>query len=98
TGAALLLRRPGLLSGAALFAAGAPLQGREPDPVDLSRSRVFLGAGEVDPITTLDQSRLLAEQLTSRGAHVVVDEHPGGHQLPPEQLLRAQEWFSGAGF
>lgn len=98
TGAALLLRRPGLAAGAALFAAGAPLQGREPDRVDLSGTRVFLGAGEVDPITTIDQARLLAEQLRSRGAAVVADEHTGGHQLPPDQLARAKEWFSGAGF
>lgn len=98
TGAALLLRRPGLAAGAALFAAGAPLQGRTPDPVDLSETRVFLGAGEVDPITTIDQARLLTEQLRSRGADVVADEHPGGHQLPPEQLARAQGWFSESGF
>ena len=98
TGAALLLRRPGLAVGAVLFASGAPLQGREPDPVDLSGTQVFLGAGKVDPITTIDRTHLLAEQLTSRGADVVLDEHAGGHQIPAEQIVRAEEWFVGCGF
>ncbi|WP_159940199.1 MULTISPECIES: alpha/beta hydrolase [unclassified Nocardiopsis] len=98
TGAALLLRHPGLLRGAALFAAGAPLQGREPDPVDLSGTRVFLGSGTADPITTIDQARLLAAQLGERGAEVEACEHPGGHQLDPRVLERARAWFEASRF
>lgn len=81
TGAALLLLHPGLLAGAALFAAGAPLQGREPAAVDLSATSVFLGSGVADPITTIDQARLLGRQLRERGARLSEHEHPGGHQL-----------------
>ncbi|WP_017586599.1 alpha/beta hydrolase [Nocardiopsis ganjiahuensis] len=98
TGAALLLLRPGLLAGAALFAGGAPLQDREPDPVDLSGTRVFLGNGVADPIITVDQARLLAAQLGERGADVQTREHPGGHQLPPDVLAGARDWFDRAGF
>ncbi len=98
TGAGLLLLNPGLFVGAALFAGGAPLQGREPGPVDLSGTRVFLGNGVADPITTVDQSRLLASQLGERGAEVLVREHPGGHQLTPEVLAEAGDWFARAGF
>lgn len=94
TGAGLLLLHPGLVAGAALFAGGAPLQGREPAPVDLSGTRVFLGNGVADPITTIDQSRLLASQLGERGARVLVREHPGGHQLTPEVLAEARDWFA----
>ena len=98
TGAGLLLLHPGLVAGAALFAGGAPLQGREPDPVDLSGTRVFLGSGVTDPITTIDQARLVAAQLGERGANVRAEEHPGGHQLPQSVVSRAREWFAQAGF
>jgi phospholipase/carboxylesterase len=98
TGAALLLLHPRLLSGAALFAAGAPLQGREPDPVDLSGVRVFLGSGAVDPVTTVDQARLLAAQLGDRGADVEAREHPGGHRLDPDVLAQARDWFERSRF
>lgn len=97
TGAGLLLLHPGLVSGGALFAGGAPLQGREPDPVDLAGTRVFLGNGVVDPITTVDQARLLAAQLGERGAQVEAREHPGGHQLTQEVLVQARDWFDRSG-
>ncbi|GAA1087205.1 alpha/beta hydrolase [Nocardiopsis metallicus] len=98
TGAGLLLLHPGLVAGAALFAGGAPLQGREPDPVDLSGVQVFLGNGVADPITTIDQARLVAAQLGQRGADVEAREHPGGHQLTPDVLTQAREWFERAKF
>lgn len=98
TGAALLLLHPGLVAGAALFAAGAPLQGREPDPVDLSSTSVFLGSGVSDPITPIDQARLLGRQLRERGARLSEREHPGGHQLAPDVLAEARSWFSDSGF
>ncbi|MFC4564980.1 alpha/beta hydrolase [Nocardiopsis mangrovi] len=91
--AATLLLRPGLLRGAALFAAAAPLQGRDPDRVDLSGTGVFMGAGTADPITTIDQARLLAGQLSDRGADVRLHEHPGGHALPPAVLADARTWL-----
>ncbi|WP_017611752.1 alpha/beta hydrolase [Nocardiopsis salina] len=98
TGAALMLLHPGLVSGAALFAAGAPLQGRDPDPVDLSGTRVFLGSGVADPITTIGQARLLGRQLQERGAQVTEREHPGGHQMAPDVMAQARSWFSESGF
>lgn len=93
--AATLLLRPGLLRGAALFAAGAPLQDREPDRVDLAGTSVFVSAGESDMMIPIDQARLLATQLTDRGADVELSEHPGGHALPPAVLARAREWLTG---
>ncbi len=92
--AALLLLRPGLLDSAALFAAAAPLQGREPEKVDLTGTSVFMGAGAADFITPMDQARLLAAQLTERGADVRFHEHPGGHVLPPTVLAAAREWMA----
>ncbi|RNL86878.1 alpha/beta hydrolase [Halostreptopolyspora alba] len=93
--AATLLLRPGLLRGAALFAAGAPLQDREPDRVELAGTSVFVSAGESDMMIPIDQARLLATQLTDRGAEVELREHPGGHALPPAVLARAGEWLAG---
>ncbi|MFC7330542.1 alpha/beta hydrolase [Marinactinospora rubrisoli] len=94
--AALLLLRPGLLRAAALFAAAAPLQDETPEPVDLTGTDVFIGAGIRDLITPLDQAELLARQLADRGAHVQMQTHPGGHGLPPEVLNSAQEWLRSA--
>ncbi|WP_067970847.1 alpha/beta hydrolase [Nocardiopsis trehalosi] len=92
--AATLLLHPGLLSGAVLLAAAAPLQGREPDPVDLAGTPVFIGAGTADPMTPIDQARLLARQLTERGADVRLREHPGGHGAPPDVLADARSWLA----
>ncbi|GAA3727195.1 alpha/beta hydrolase [Salinactinospora qingdaonensis] len=92
--AALLLLHPELLRGAALFAAAAPLQGREPEHVDLSAASVFIAAGTADPITPIDQARLLADQLSRRGAHTQFAQHPGGHTLPPDVLTAARTWLA----
>nr|WP_285761099.1 alpha/beta hydrolase [Nocardiopsis ansamitocini] len=91
--AATLLLHPGVFGAAALFAAAAPLQDREPRQVDLSGTRVFMGAGVADPITTIDQARLLAEQLRQRSADVRLREHPGGHALPAAVLDEARQWL-----
>ncbi|GAA4900237.1 alpha/beta hydrolase [Streptomonospora salina] len=96
-GAATLLLHPGTLAGAALFAAAAPLQDREPADVDLSGTPVFLGAGQADPITTIDDARLLDRQLRARGADATLHEHRGGHELPPAVLAAAQSWLVGSG-
>ncbi|ASU86272.1 phospholipase [Nocardiopsis gilva YIM 90087] len=93
--AAMLLLRPGLLRGAALFAAAAPLQERTPEPVDLAGTSVFVSAGHADTITPLDQAQLLAGQLTERGAAVRFHEHPGSHSLPTSALHGAREWLDG---
>jgi len=95
--AATLLLHPGVLAGAALFASAAPLQEREPGRADLSGKPVFMGAGLVDPITTIDEARLLARQLRERGADVRLREHPGGHALPAPVLAEARDWLAGTG-
>ncbi|QBI56364.1 alpha/beta hydrolase [Streptomonospora litoralis] len=95
--AATLLLHPGALAGAALFASAAPLQDREPDRVDLSGTPVFLGAGRTDPITTVEEARLLARQLRERGADVRMHEHPGGHALPAPVLADARDWLAASG-
>lgn len=90
--AALLLLRPELLRGAALFAPAAPLQGREPADADLSGTSAFLSAGRSDTITPYDQAVLLSDQLIERGADVAFHQHPGGHELPEPVLRTATAW------
>src|SRR5690606_27248718 len=56
--AALLLLRPGLVKQAVLYRAMVPL---EPSPLpDLSGTRVFIAAGEQDPIIPPSNSQRLA--------------------------------------
>lgn len=95
--AATLLLHPGLLAGAALFATAAPLQDREPGPADLAGTPVFMGAGRADPVTTIDQARLLARRLEQRGADLRLHEHPGGHTLPAPVLAGARVWLAESG-
>ncbi|MFL1430091.1 MULTISPECIES: alpha/beta hydrolase [unclassified Nocardiopsis] len=94
TAAALMLLHPELLDGAVLLGGGYPLQGRDPDKVDLSGRAAFLGAGTADPISTPDQARLLADHLAALGARVELLEHPGGHQVPPKVVEGARAWFA----
>ena len=91
--AALMLLHPALLDGAVLLGGGYPLQGRDPGRADLTGKAVFLGAGTADPISTVDQARLLADHLAARGAQVEAAEHPGGHSVPPQVLEGARAWF-----
>ncbi|GAA4942484.1 alpha/beta hydrolase [Streptomonospora halophila] len=95
--AATLLLHPGALAGAALFAAAAPLQDREPPMADLSGTPVFLGAGRIDPMTTIEEARLLTGQLRERGAAVTLHEHRGGHELPVPVLDAARRWLAESG-
>lgn len=90
--AATLLLHGDFFHGAVLLAAAAPLQDREPEWVDLSSAAVFMAAGTTDTVTPIDQAELLATQLSDRGAVVEFFRHPGGHQLPPPALAKAQEW------
>ncbi|MDS1268739.1 hypothetical protein RIF23_00355 [Lipingzhangella sp. LS1_29] len=93
--AALLLTHPGVLRAAVLLAAGASLQDRSPEQVDLSGTAVFLAAGMAGPIIPIDQAQLLVNQLTDRGAAVTFRSHPGGHGAPPPEVLRsARGWLA----
>lgn len=90
--AGLLLLRPGLLAGAALFAPMVPL---EPDPPpDLSATPVFLGAGRHDPLVPTENTERLARILLDAGAAVTLHWHPGGHALTQDEVQAAADWLS----
>lgn len=89
--AALLLLRPGTLSGALLLRPMVPLV---PDPLPgLDGVPVQLVAGRMDPIVPPAQTEELAELLGRAGAEVQVSWLPGGHALTREDLEIGRRWL-----
>jgi predicted esterase len=84
TAAALLVRRPELLSGAVLFGSTKPY--KNPQKSNLSGKRVWLANGDQDPYAPVAVSEQWVEQLRDFGAEVSWLRHPGGHQISPAHL------------
>jgi phospholipase/carboxylesterase len=89
--AAVALLRPEVVREAALFAAMSPVP--DPPDLDLSASRVFLANGERDPMAPLASTEELIGLLRERGADVVTQRHPGGHQITPDGVRAATKWI-----
>jgi phospholipase/carboxylesterase len=81
---ALLLGRPEVLAGAALFAAMVPYA--EPPAADLAGVPVIISNGQRDPMIPAAMTEQLADQLRDRGASVTVLPHRGGHAIDPAVL------------
>jgi phospholipase/carboxylesterase len=90
--AAVALLRPEVVREAALFAAMSPVP--EPPSLDLSASRVFLANGEHDPMAPLASTEELIGLLRERGADVVTQRHPGGHQITVDGARAAAKWIT----
>jgi phospholipase/carboxylesterase len=89
--ASLLLRRPGILVGSALFHPMVPFV---PESLpDLKGTSVFLGAGQNDPIVPVENTTQLASLLQAAGADVSLYWHPGGHSLIPGEVEAARQWL-----
>jgi len=89
--ASMLLLRPELLCAAILFRAMVPLT---PDRLpDLSSVRVWIGAGDQDPIVPASEAKSLAELLRRSGADVTIRFAKAGHGLIPDDLITAQDWL-----
>ena len=89
--AAMLLLRPGLVQQAVLLRAMVPL---EPTPLpELTGTRVFLAAGERDPIIPAANTERLAELLELAGADVALRWSPVGHQLTREDVDASRAWL-----
>jgi phospholipase/carboxylesterase/glyoxalase family protein len=92
--ASTLLSSPGTLSSAVLFRPMVPFI---PDnPVSLIGTRVFIGAGEGDPIVPAAHSERLAELLQICGADVTLTWQPGGHTLTRADVAAAYDWLEAA--
>ena len=75
--ASILLLRPQTLHGAILFRAMVPLM--PPAQPELSSVRVWIGAGDQDPIIPTSESQRLAELLRGSGADVGVGQDEGAN-------------------
>ena len=92
--ASLLMRRPGILRGAALL---RPMLPYEPQaPPALAGTEVLICAGERDPYSSAEQVGRLAAILGDGGAAVSVRVEPGaGHALTPGDLAELSRWVAG---
>jgi phospholipase/carboxylesterase len=92
TAAALLLRHPGLLRGAALLRATLPL--RDPPAGKLDGTDVLLLSGASDPISPSAFAAQLAAVLRDVGAEVAHRELPLGHGLSQMDVAITRDWIA----
>ena len=89
--ASILLLRPEIMNTAILFRAMVPLT---PDKLpDLSSVRVWIGAGDQDPIVPASETKRLAELLRRAGADVTIRFATAGHGLTNDDLEAARDWI-----
>jgi len=87
----MLLLRPEILHAAILFRAMVPFV---PDNLaDLSSARVWIGAGNQDPIVPTSEAHRLVELLRSAGADVTIHLLNAGHGLTNGEIEIAHEWL-----
>jgi len=89
--ASMLLLRPELLPTAILFRAMVPLH-PEKEP-NLSSVRVWIGAGDQDPIVPPSDTERLVEFLRRAGAEVTIHFAKAGHGLAKADLEAAHDWL-----
>lgn len=91
--ASMLLLRPERMPRAILFRAMVPLI---PDTLpDLSSRRVWIGAGDQDPIVPASETKRLAELLRHAGAEVTIRFAKAGHGLTSNDVITARDWLDG---
>ena len=89
--ASMLLLRPEILGAAILFRAMVPLvPGKLPDLLSV---RVWIGAGDQDPIVPASETKRLAELLRRAGADVTIRFAKAGHGLTNDDLEVARPWL-----
>jgi len=86
-----LLLRPETLRGAILFRAMVPLV---PEKLpDLSSVRVWIGAGNQDPIIPISESQRLLELVRNARADVTIRFFTAGHNLTNNEIEIARDWL-----
>ena len=89
--ASVLLLRPEIMHAAILFRAMVPLN---PDTLpDLSSGRVWIGAGDQDPIIPPSEVQRLVELLRHAGANVTIRFFNAGHGLTNDDVVTARDWL-----
>src|SRR6266852_3719009 len=89
--ASLLLLRPETLRAAVLFRVMVPLI---PEKLpDLSSVRVWIGAGDQDPIIPTSETQRLVELLRRAGAEVTIRFANATHGLTDAEVRTAKKWL-----
>lgn len=89
--ASMLLLRPEIMHAAILLRAMVPLV---PDRLpDLSSGRVFIGAGDQDPIVPASEAQHLVELLRRASADVTIRFAKAGHGLTNDDLEAGRHWL-----
>jgi len=89
--ASMLLLRPEIMRATILFRAMVPLV---PDKMpDLSSVRIWIGAGDEDPIVPASETRRLAELLRRAGADVTIRFAEAAHGLTNDDVEAAHHWL-----
>ena len=89
--ASMLLLRPEIMRRAILFRAMVPLI---PDTLpELPCVRVWIGAGDQDPIIPASEAQRLVEVLRRAGADVTIRFAKGGHGLTNDDVEAARNWL-----
>ena len=55
--------------------------------------KIFLGAGENDPIIPIGSSEKLESLLKGKGAEVTMKRYMKGHTLTLDEVNDAKEWY-----
>jgi predicted esterase len=89
--ASILLLRPEIMNAAIFFRAMVPLT---PDKLpNLSSVRIWIGAGDQDPIVPASETKRLVELLRRAGADVTIRFTNAGHGLTNDDLEAARHWL-----
>jgi phospholipase/carboxylesterase len=90
--ASMLLLRPEIMRAAVLFRAMVPLV---PENLpNLSSVRVWIGAGDQDPIIPASDTQRLVELFRRAGADVTIRFLEGGHEFTRDDVDAAREWLT----
>jgi predicted esterase len=89
--ASVVLLRPETFARAILFRVMVPLEPEKPP--DLANVRVWVGAGNHDPIIPTSETQRLVNLLRTAGADVTVRFLSAGHALTSADISLAHDWL-----
>lgn len=61
--------------------------------VDATTTKVFIGAGSNDPLTTMETTNKLNSMLSEISENVELKYYPYGHSLSMEEITDATNWY-----
>lgn len=64
------------------------------EPVERPGYRVWLSAGQHDPLVTVATVQRVADACVAIGAQITLEVTGGTHQLTPQEVLAAQTWLA----